>query len=221
MQQTKTEIQQAVVDQLMADARVNPETIDVSVDDGQVTLRGTAPSYRAKWAAAEAARRVWGVFDVRNEIEVEIPAQSDDQRIANDIRSALLRDADLDSRDINVVVQEGNVLLEGTVSTLWAKIRAEEDARWTRNVISVKNKLTVVPEHSLEDREIAIAVEQALQRDSAVRAENIDVTVSGRHVTLSGVVSSWAERNAALDDALHVPGVSDVRDSLSIRYSLR
>ncbi len=221
MQQTKTEIQQAVVDQLMADARVNPETIDVSVDDGQVTLRGTAPSYRAKWAAAEAARRVWGVFDVRNEIEVEIPAQSDDQRIANDIRSALMRDADLDSRDINVVVQEGNVLLEGTVSTLWAKIRAEEDARWTRNVISVKNKLTVVPEHSLEDREIAIAVEQALQRDSAVRAENIDVTVSGRHVTLSGVVSSWAERNAALDDALHVPGVSDVRDSLSIRYSLR
>ncbi len=218
--QTTTDIRQAILDQLMADARVNAENLDVIVNDGQVVLRGVAPSYRSKWAAAEAARRIRGVYNVDNEIEVRIQAPTDDQRIANDIRSALMRDADLDSGAIKVGVEGGRVTLTGTVATGWAKIRAEEDARWTRGVVSVMNALAVAPTGQRSDGDLARQVEEVLQRDSAVHAEEIDVTVDDRHVTLSGVVHNWAERNAALDDALHVPGVSDVRDSLAIRYGL-
>lgn len=218
--QTTTDIRQAILDQLMADARVNAENLDVIVNDGQVVLRGVAPSYRSKWAAAEAARRIRGVYNVDNEIEVRIQAPTDDQRIANDIRSALMRDADLDSRAIKVGVEGGRVTLTGTVATGWAKIRAEEDARWTRGVVSVMNALAVAPSGQRSDGDLARQVEEVLQRDSAVHAEEIDVTVDDRHVTLSGVVHNWAERKAALDDALHVPGVSDVRDSLAIRYGL-
>ena len=219
--QTRMDIRQAVIDQLGADARVNAQNLDVIVNDGQVVLRGVAPSYRAKWAAAEAARRVWGVYDVDNEIEVQVLAPTDDQRIAGDIRSALMRDADLDSSRIQVEVLSGRVTLSGTVSTGWAKIRAEENARWTRGVVSVTNALAVAPSGTREDRELARQIEGALQRDSAVHAGEIDVTVDDRHVTLSGVVHNWAERNAALDDALHVPGVSDVRDSLALRYGTK
>ncbi len=218
--QTTTDIRQAILDQLMADARVNAENLDVIVNDGQVVLRGVAPSYRSKWAAAETARRIRGVYNVDNEIEVRIPAPTDDQRIANDIRSALMRDADLDSSGIKVGVEGGRVTLTGTVATGWAKVRAEEDARWTRGVVSVMNVLAVAPSGQRSDGDLARQVEEVLQRDSAVHAEEIDVTVDDRHVTLSGVVHNWGERNAALDDALHVPGVSDVRDSLAIRYGL-
>ncbi len=221
MQQTTTDIREAVIEQLAGDARVNAESVDVIVNDGQVTLRGVAPSYRVKWAAAEAARRVWGVFDVDNQIEVRIAAPSDDQRIATDIRAALMRDADLDSSRINVEVRNGRVILQGTVPTIWAKSRAEEDARWTRGVTGVVNELTVAPSRAGTDRELAIQIERALQRDSAVDATNIDVTVERRRATLSGIVRNWAERNAALEDALHVPGVVDVRDGLSIRYGLK
>jgi osmotically-inducible protein OsmY len=218
MQATQTDIREAVIQHLAADARVSAENVEVVVSDGQVILRGTVPSYRAKWAAAEAARRVWGVFGVDNEIEVHLPTPTADDQIASDIRSSLMRDADLDSSGINVEVHQGRVRLAGTVTTGWAKLRAEEDARWTRGVVGVTNELAVVPSGSHEDRELAVEIEQALHRDAAVQAEHIDVAVAGRHATLTGVVASWAERNAALDDAMHVPGVSDVRDALSIRY---
>jgi osmotically-inducible protein OsmY len=219
MERIKNDIRQAVLDQLAADERVNAENIEVIVNDGTVTLRGTAPSYRSKWAAAEAARRVWGVYSVENQIDVRLPAPTDDERIATDIRDALMRDADLDSRHINVDVQGGQVTLRGTVSSGWAKSRAEDDARWTRGVVSVTNELVVVPSTSASDRQLAVQIEQALRRDAAVNAERIDVTVDDAHVTLSGIVRNWAERNAALEDALHVPGVVDVRDSLSISYA--
>ncbi len=217
MEQAKTDIGQAVVEQLGADARVEAQNLEVTARDGQVVLRGVAPSYRAKWAAGEAARRVRGVLNVDNEIEVRIPVPTDDQRIANDIRSALLRDADLDSSGIQVEVQEGRVVLRGAVPTGWAKIRAEEDARWTRGVVGVRNELAVVPSRGEEDRSLALQIEQALRRDAAVEAGRIDVRVDGRHATLTGVVRNWAERNAALEDALHVPGVVDVRDELAIQ----
>ncbi len=218
MEQVKTDIRQAVIEQLAGDARVNAEAVEVVVNDGQVTLQGSAPSYRSKWAAADAARRVRGVYSVDNRIEVRLPAPITDQRIANDIREALMRDSDLDSSGIRVQVREGHVILSGTVPTNWAKSRAEENARWTRGVVDISNGLAVVPSGSETDRELAMQIVQALQRDGAVDARNIDVVVEGRHATLSGIVRNWAERNAVLEDALHVPGVVDVRDSLSLRY---
>lgn len=218
MRKTRNDIRRAIVEQLQADSRVNAESVDVAVLDGHVSLRGTAPSYRAKWAAAEAARRVWGVFDVDNQIDVRTPVPVDDERIANDIRNALMRDADLDSSAINVEVRGGQVTLSGTVATAWGKSRAEEDARWTRGVVSVVNHLVVVPDSSRRDRDLAVAIEDALRRDAAVDASRIDVTVERQRATLSGVVRSWAERTAALEDALHVRGVVDVRDGLSIEY---
>jgi len=219
MERIKNDIRQAVLDQLAADERVKVENLEVIVNDGTVTLRGTAPSYRSKWAAAEAARRVWGVYSVNNQIEVRLAAPTDDERIATDIRDALMRDADLDSRHINVDVDGGRVTLRGTVPSGWAKSRAEDDARWTRGVVSVTNELVVVPTTSATDRHLAVQVEQALRRDAAVNADRIDIVVDDAHVTLSGIVRNWAERNAALEDALHVPGVVDVRDSLSISYA--
>jgi len=150
-------------------------------------------------------------------VEAAISAPSKDDRIAADIRSALMRDADLDSSRINVEVCKGQVVLAGVVPTGWAKIQAGEDARWTPGVTSVINDLTVAPRGLREDATLAIEIERALRRDSAVNADNIDVTVERRRATLSGIVRSWAERNAALEDALHVPGIVDVRDGLSIR----
>ncbi len=218
MEATRTDIRQSVMEQLASDSRVDAEEIDVEVTDGHVILRGMVPSYRAKWAAAEAAQRVWGVLGVDNELEVRVSTPTSDDEIAGNIRNALMRDADLDSSHTNIDVHDGRVRLFGTVPTGWAKIRAEEHARWTRGVTGVTNELAVVPTGNKEDRELAVEIERALQRDSAVDAAGITVAVSERHATLSGVVSNWAERSAALEDALHVPGVSDVRDELTVRY---
>jgi osmotically-inducible protein OsmY len=217
MQQRKAEVRQAVLDQLRADARVDAHDLDVQVSDGQVTLRGMAPSYRSKWAAAEAARRVRGVYDVDNEIEVRVAAPPADERITNDIRTALVRDADLDPGRIQVEVHGGRVTLRGSVPTVWSKARAEEDARWTRGVVRVHNELAVEPARVEPDAQLQAEVERALQRDAAVNAEAVNVTVQERRATLSGLVQNWSERYAALEAASHVPGIVDVADELQWR----
>ncbi|MCL6430223.1 MAG: BON domain-containing protein [Anaerolineae bacterium] len=217
MRETEARIRQAVTEQLAADPRIELENAEVTVVDGQVILRGTASSYRAKWAAAEAARRVEGVSSVDNRLEVRLQAPGDDERIAASIRRALMGDTELDSSNINVVVHGGQVVLTGAVPSGFAKSRAEQDARWTQGVESVSNRLVVVPSRREEDASLALLVERALRGNAMVNADAIDVVVDDRHVTLSGVVRSWDERTAALEDALRVPGVVDVRDELAVQ----
>jgi osmotically-inducible protein OsmY len=217
MRETEARIREAVAEELAADPRIELEDAEVAVVDGQVILRGIASSYRAKWAAAEAARRVEGVSSVDNRIEVRLMAPGDDERIAASVRRALMSDTELDSSNINVAVHGGQVVLTGTVPSGFAKSRADEDARWTEGVESVSNRLTIVPSRREEDASLAMLVERALRGDAAVNADAIDVVVDDRHVTLSGVVRSWDERTAALDDALRVPGVVDVRDELAVQ----
>lgn len=217
MRETEARIREAVAEALATDPRVELEEAEVAVVDGQVILRGMASSYRAKWAAAEAARRVEGVSSVDNRIEVRLMAPGDDERIAASVRRVLMSDTELDSSTINVAVRGGQVVLTGTVPSGLAKSRADEDARWTDGVESVSNRLTIVPSRRQEDVSLAVLVERALRGDAAVNADAIDVVVDDGHVTLSGVVRSWDERTAALDDALRVPGVVDVRDELAVQ----
>jgi osmotically-inducible protein OsmY len=73
--QTKSDsmIQQAVLRELSWDTRVEETEIGVTVDDGVVTLTGNVSSYGKKIAAQDAAHRVYGVLDVANDIQVQLP----------------------------------------------------------------------------------------------------------------------------------------------------
>lgn len=49
---------------------VHPKNIDVSVDNGIVTLKGSVDSNESSDEAVMAAREVIGVIDVKNQLEV-------------------------------------------------------------------------------------------------------------------------------------------------------
>jgi osmotically-inducible protein OsmY len=59
-------------------------------------------------------------------------------------------------------------------------------------------------------------IEAALRRQAAVDAGGITVAVDGGEVTLSGLVHSWHERNAATHSAWGTPGVRNVIDHLRL-----
>jgi osmotically-inducible protein OsmY len=61
-----------VVGALERSALVNAGQIDVTVSDGNVTLRGKVPSAAARFAAYRAASRTSSVKDVRNELLVAL-----------------------------------------------------------------------------------------------------------------------------------------------------
>ena len=114
---TDTELQRDVLDELKWEPSVNAAHIGVSVKDGIVTLSGHVSSYAEKYAAERAAKRVYGVKAVANELDVKLPGSSQrtDEDIAAAAVNALKSNISVPADKIKVTVSKGWVKLEGEV----------------------------------------------------------------------------------------------------------
>ena len=97
---------------LMANSDTPALEINVDTSDGIVTLLGTVPSQQSKQAAADEVRRVSGVRNVQNDLQ--IVAESKAERVAaevKDVKAAietrLEARSDLEDADIDVEVSGG------------------------------------------------------------------------------------------------------------------
>ncbi|WP_405239327.1 BON domain-containing protein [Lentisalinibacter orientalis] len=70
---------------------------------------------------------------------------------------------------------------------------------------------------SIGDAEVTEAVRSRLLADTSVEATGIDVTTAAGRVTLSGIVTSFAERDRAGRLAAAVPGVVGVDNRLAVQ----
>jgi osmotically-inducible protein OsmY len=130
-----------VLQALMLDSLV-PKTVDVKVDDGFVTLTGTANWQYQRDEADFVASNIAGAFDVLNEIELEYPTP-DRGDVQESIKKAFKRNAALDAEDLHVSTDNGSVTLRGTVSS-WAEHDEAIDAAWAApGVTSVHDHLMV------------------------------------------------------------------------------
>ena len=66
------------------------------------------------------------------------------------------------------------------------------------------------------DKELAARVKKALEADSRIHAQGVDVTASKGIVSLWGTVPSAAEQKLAREVAAGVPGVSAVESKLAL-----
>jgi osmotically-inducible protein OsmY len=73
---TDSELQRGVLEELKWEPSVNAAHIGVSVKNGVVTLSGHVPSYWEKYSAEKAAKRVYGVRAVANELDVKLPGRA-------------------------------------------------------------------------------------------------------------------------------------------------
>jgi osmotically-inducible protein OsmY len=119
---TDTQIAQAVRHALEWDALVPDERIRTTVSHGTVTLEGAVPRWRDRVEAERAVRPLAGVVDVVNDLIVEAPTVAP-QVIRQTIEDALARRAVREADRILVSVDDGTVVLAGTVHT-WPEKRA-------------------------------------------------------------------------------------------------
>jgi osmotically-inducible protein OsmY len=120
------------------------EAIDITVQNGKVTLAGTVPWAYQRTAAEESVRYLRGVRDVITLITIKPPKVSDVDVRAG-IERALVRAAELDADRIRVHVQDGQVTLSGTVRTWMEKQEAEWGAWRANGVTDVVNDLAIRP----------------------------------------------------------------------------
>lgn len=217
MARTDEEIKKDVVDQLYWDSSVDASKVEVVVDHGIVTLRGSVPSYTSRTAAFSDAWTVSGVGQVVDNINVEYPTVSTDDEIRAASENILSLNPDIDISDIDISVEGGIVELNGNVDAYWKKSYAEELVSKVRGVVLVSNNLGVVPTHEIIDQDIANDIIAALERNMLVDSTQVDVKVADGIVTLSGTVPSWPARMAARNAAARTFGVVDVVDNLNVR----
>src|SRR6267143_3541602 len=89
LRRTDESIRADVVSELKWDPKITSSDIAVAVKDGVVTLSGFASSYWEKDAAEKAAKRVYGVRGVANDLRVRLASMRTDSEIARDAVDAL------------------------------------------------------------------------------------------------------------------------------------
>ena len=130
-----------VLQALMLDSLV-PTTVDAKVDDGFVTLTGTADWQYQRDEAESVASNIVGSLDVFDEIELNDPTPAAGD-VQESIKKAFKRNAKIDADDLYVSTDNGTVTLDGNVSS-WAEHDEAIDAAWAApGVKSVNDDLTV------------------------------------------------------------------------------
>jgi len=212
------EIRSDVMDEIAYDPAVTVHDIAVIVEDGLVTLTGTADSYGTRQAAVDAAWRISGVRDVINTIVVDptlLGVPTDDE-IAADVRERLEKDFLVPKGRITVEVHDGVVTLAGTVDWHFQREAVREEAEDAKGVRDVNNEIEIDRSHA-SPQQIQSSIQKALTRSAQVNASNIQVAVDEGHVTLSGTARSFAEQQEAENAAWRARGVTDVTDRIVIQ----
>jgi len=214
-------IENAVEADLWIDKTVDMNNIDVKVNEGILTLTGTADNILIKDRAVRIAENIRGVRAVVNRINVKSHLHRSDLEIKRDVTSALFRDPATDSYEIEVEVDDRKVTLNGTVQS-WAEKRLSESVvKSVKGVHEIQNNITIEYKEQRSDYEITQDVKGRLANDVKIFDSLIEVEVDDGTVNLIGTVGSLKEKNRALSDAW-VNGVNDVNtDALMVQWWAR
>lgn len=207
------QIRDSVLHQLDWEPDFNSSAVGVAVEEGVVTLTGFADSYADKLAIERAAKRVYGVRGVANDLQVKLSDERNDTDIAQDCVTALRNRVSVPPQ-VKLTVRYGHVTLEGTVDWMYQRMAAEDAIKTLRGVKSVSNQINV--QSKVSTAEIKEKIEAALRRSAEVDARRITVEAVGARVILSGHVRSWIERDEAGRAAWAAPGVNVVENRITV-----
>jgi len=135
------EIAKRIVNTLMWSTSIPEDRVHVTVAQGHVTLEGEVEWRYQADAVERAIARLAGVVGIDSRLKVKPSVKASD--VSQRIKTALLRDAELDACGIQVSVHDGVVTLEGKVRYLGERKSAERAAWAAPGVTEVVDRLTV------------------------------------------------------------------------------
>lgn len=212
--------------------------VHIEYNNGVLTLEGELERISAKKRALEAASAVHEVNGIVDRLRIAPAAAMEDGEIRDHVCTALLaekllsacaiwgivkkhaeviREADqgMDGT-INVEVNGGIVILNGTVPSLSAKRLAGVLAWWVPGSRDVINGIEIAPPEDDNDDEVVDAVRLVLEKDPFVNSAQVKATCRDFTVTLEGIVKNETERQMAEADCWFVFRVDQVVNKLQV-----
>jgi osmotically-inducible protein OsmY len=189
--------------------------IGVAVHHGIVTLSGEVSSFAQKVAAGKAALRTRGVTAIANDVTVRYnPEMYSDAQLAADAKLALQLNSLIPRDCIDVEVRSHVIFLTGTVDWEYQRRAAHNLAQRLHGANGVVNHIELKPR--VASGETHDKIRKALVRNANIDANRINVSIEGTAVTLTGTVSSYAEKKQAALAVWSSPSVTTVHNELRI-----
>jgi len=208
---TDDDILEAVEWDLRSDDAIAADPPNVEVNAGCVTLSGRAMTLLSKRRAVRLVGTLKGVRSIVDRIEV-VPNGRSDQQILTDVNAALRDDPVTHESKIQVTVNSGMVVLEGTTDSFAGKRLTEEAVAGVRGVLRIDNRIAIGAEKDRTDNEIRQEILRRFKMSPHLAEGLIDIQVTSGVVTLRGTVGSINEQHVA-GLLSWVAGVHDVDTS--------
>jgi hyperosmotically inducible periplasmic protein len=179
--------------------------VEVAVQDGAAVLSGFTLTVDAQRAAEKAARKETKA--VENHLRV-LPEERADDDVRKAVADAILRDPYYGVFDsVGVGIEEGVVVLQGSVNQPWRKDDLDRRVAQVPGVREIKNEIRVQPTSFHDDRLRRELYHRIYGNGLFERYRNwpdppIRIIVENGNVTLTGIVNSRVEQ-AVLGSIAH------------------
>jgi hyperosmotically inducible protein len=216
------QIQQAVSQKIHEAKQL--QNVSATVEDGIVTLTGTAGLYQDKLEAAKKVKRLANVNGVRNDIAVAGETVADgqlQQKLAKQLAYDRVGYYDNAFNYLAIGVKDGVVSVSGATYNDVGRDSALAIIARTPGVKDVVNDVKVLPVSNFDDQ-LRIRTARAIYRDSVLSryatdpVDPIRIVVDNGRVTLYGTVQSAMDKNVAGIRAGSVPGAFSVENKLTV-----
>jgi hyperosmotically inducible protein len=216
---------------LLLSKRVSPFDIKVETVRQEVTLTGQVPTDEVKTVAGAIVQDTSGVKQVHNDLAINPLVERNpetehlgervaDLEIKADIEDSLSKNLEMKDKHVDVQVKNRIVTLGGSLETATLRY-APEQISWqasgvkgvTNNIMVNGNVIAAAPETA--DEKLARRVEFELYSTKAVSLKTMQIHVNNGTATLTGNVSSRAERLLAEKIAQSVEGIRKVVNNLA------
>lgn len=153
------DLQQKVIDALVAEPGIDPADIGVTVVDGVVSLHGFVGSYAEKQSAEQVAQRTSGVEAIAEELRVRHAddAKTADHEIAKRIGDIFRWNPLVPDHGVMIKVEGAAVTLSGRVPLPAQRDEAAKAAAQVSGVLTVANRIEVGPDEPHEITQTAEA----------------------------------------------------------------
>ncbi|MDA6071555.1 BON domain-containing protein [Flavobacterium sp. AC] len=218
MKKSNDVLRKEVMEAINWEPILDSNKIEVSVQDGIVTLAGTVDNYNQKKEAEHTIKDISGVRAIIDDVRVDLSFSviKSDKEIASAVIKALEQKWVIPNHRLKVTVQDGWVTLDGILHWNFQRKAAENAIRNLEGVRGVMDKIIIEAEINNELEKLI--VEKALKRSWILDIGNIKVRVDGKTIFLSGIVSSLLQKEEAEKIAWNTTGVWQVDNKLFVEF---